>query len=183
MKKNNLAWLLVLAIISLFAACKKEPTQQDELSKLPPATQSGANTFGCLVNSKAWIKQTDCKFLCDPAFKIVYDAGYGGNLAIEANYLNSSQNIDQGIVIGIDSTNFKSQFLYDQSTASTIGFTFIDHNYFIRSWDTLVQTTGNIILTKYNLTTEIISGNFEFTLTNGSEFIKVTNGRFDYKLF
>ena len=46
--KNCLPFLLVLF---LFTACKKEITE------LPPATQTGANTFGAKVNGEFWIPQ------------------------------------------------------------------------------------------------------------------------------
>ena len=36
--------------------CKKDdPKPKTELEKLPPATQEGKDTFGCLVNGKAWV--------------------------------------------------------------------------------------------------------------------------------
>src|SRR6185503_9360933 len=44
--------LLLLSVL-LTGNCKKDNI--DELSKLPPATQSGANTFGCLINGSAFI--------------------------------------------------------------------------------------------------------------------------------
>ena len=184
MKKNNTLWLLLLALCSIFAACKKDRPPKTELEKLPPATQTGANTFGCLLNGQAWVAHTDCKYLCDPAFKIHYDAGNGGNLGIESNYANSSLNINQTILIGIDSTNYKSDFFYNQMNSLHIGFSFVDQNLYTRSWDSMVETKGNMILTKYDLQNGIISGTFEFSLTKpGNQIISVTNGRFDYKLF
>ncbi len=39
--------LLVGSLTLISASCKKEKTGADGL---PPATQTGANTFGCLVN-------------------------------------------------------------------------------------------------------------------------------------
>ncbi len=70
--------LLFFSLSGIFASCKKESTPQDELSKLPPATQTGANTFSCLVNGKAWVAQTDCRLICDPAFRLYYDGAGGG---------------------------------------------------------------------------------------------------------
>jgi len=42
--------LIFIFCIFLFINCKK-----NELDALPPATQNGANTFGCLVNGNAWV--------------------------------------------------------------------------------------------------------------------------------
>ena len=44
------AILMILLWLPMLAACKK-----NELNALPPATQVGANTFGCLVDGKAWV--------------------------------------------------------------------------------------------------------------------------------
>ena len=41
--------LLLAALLGL-SQCKKH----DPESALPPATQTGASTFGCLVNGQAW---------------------------------------------------------------------------------------------------------------------------------
>src|SRR5579872_6630822 len=42
----------VIGLVLMSASCKKEipPSPQSELSILAPATQTGANTVGCLVN-------------------------------------------------------------------------------------------------------------------------------------
>ncbi|UOQ73224.1 hypothetical protein [Hymenobacter cellulosilyticus] len=42
---------LLLAILPLLQ-CKSDVTGPE--SQLPPATQNGANTFGCLVNGRPW---------------------------------------------------------------------------------------------------------------------------------
>ncbi len=43
--------LLLAALLGLSQCKKKDP---DPVDQLPPATQTGANTFGCLVNGQAW---------------------------------------------------------------------------------------------------------------------------------
>ncbi|MBS1557911.1 MAG: hypothetical protein JST69_04210 [Bacteroidetes bacterium] len=48
--------MLLLASCDLFK--KNDPKPLTELEKLPPATQTGKNTFGCLVNGKAVIAST-----------------------------------------------------------------------------------------------------------------------------
>ena len=56
-------YLIISCCLTLLmaAGCKKETTLENELAKLPPATQTGANTFGCLLNGKAWVAQNkDC---------------------------------------------------------------------------------------------------------------------------
>ena len=58
--------LLVLSFILLSSSCKKQIVQPvNELSLLPAATQTGAGTFGCLLNGVAFVpKKPD--FLRNP---------------------------------------------------------------------------------------------------------------------
>src|SRR5437773_8453594 len=47
-------WIFIsLLLCSLFLSnsCRKQKNEE----QLPPATQTGANTFGCLVDGKVWI--------------------------------------------------------------------------------------------------------------------------------
>jgi hypothetical protein len=48
-------YILYVFLLAVAVSCKKEKDANPELLKLPLATQSGANTCGCLVNGKAWI--------------------------------------------------------------------------------------------------------------------------------
>ncbi|HYG02765.1 MAG TPA: hypothetical protein VD927_09980 [Chryseosolibacter sp.] len=48
---------ILLAFLTGCNGCKlddPQPAPKTELEKLPPATQEGKNTFGCLVNGMAW---------------------------------------------------------------------------------------------------------------------------------
>src|SRR5947209_256007 len=42
-------FLTLILLVLLNSSCKKE------VDKLPPAIQTGANTFGCLIDGKAWV--------------------------------------------------------------------------------------------------------------------------------
>lgn len=48
----------LLAMLLLAANCKK-PKHENPIDQLPPETQIGANTFGCLVDGKAFIPNGD----------------------------------------------------------------------------------------------------------------------------
>lgn len=69
-----------LTILSLAAACLTQchhsdpgPTKPED--QLPPATQTGAGTFGCLINGQPW---TPAGYDGHPNFITTYDAGYAG---------------------------------------------------------------------------------------------------------
>ncbi len=178
--------LLALAIPILLIACKKEKPLT-ELEKLPPATQTGANTFGCLVNGKAWVAQrNDCSIICDPSFKMYYDGSGGGSISLLALMINSTNNIDQEIIISFDSSNYKQIFVFDNTPHVKFAYTDYNSNSTcgdLHSIDSGINAIGNIKFQKYDLTSGIISGTFEFTLTKpGCPMISITDGRFDKKL-
>ncbi|MEJ7683716.1 MAG: hypothetical protein WKG06_38820 [Segetibacter sp.] len=51
--------LLILLSAFLFnISCKKQNICTDPVCQLPPATQTGANTFACLVDGKPWTANT-----------------------------------------------------------------------------------------------------------------------------
>jgi len=173
--------LFILLPLLLAASCKKDKLA-DELSKLPPATQTGANTFGCLVNGKAWIPDNGCTLLCPQALKFYYDNSNGGLFAITAKW--KLNNREETIVIGLDSMNYKNSFHFEPNETS-VRLSFnnkagCDLSFLI---DKNVETTGVVLINRFDLTNALISGTFDFTLSKlGCETIRITNGRFDAKL-
>ena len=67
---------VILLSTLLGASCKKTNTPSPT-DQLPPTTQTGANTFGCLVNGKVWIpKGYECNTKPNPS--ITYDFDFNG---------------------------------------------------------------------------------------------------------
>src|SRR5258705_5883613 len=63
---NLVGFCIVVTGLTLLPNCNKnQPKPKTELEKLPPATQTGAYTFGCLVNGKAWVPQSSVDFSSD----------------------------------------------------------------------------------------------------------------------
>jgi len=50
MRKINLILLIILPLLAL--QCNKDP---EPIEQLPEATQTGKNTFGCLVDGEVWL--------------------------------------------------------------------------------------------------------------------------------
>ena len=46
---------VMLVMFASCNSCKKELTTEDLVAQLPPATQTGANTFGCLIDGKPYV--------------------------------------------------------------------------------------------------------------------------------
>ena len=179
-KKFSLFLLICLA----FCACKKE---RSELDKLPAATQTGANTFGCLVNGRAWIAGIDCSLLCPSAILVDYDPAKGGHISIKTKYLNLNENADQSIGIGLDSVKFK-RIYKTQPDSLQMGVNYrnsyaaVNCRLFLPN-DPKVISKGLIQVTKFDLAQGIIAGTFDYTVSiAGCETVHFTNGRFDVKL-
>ncbi len=178
-------YLLLLATIVLCSLqCRKTPRPPaTDIPGLPPATQTGANTLGFLLNGQPWTPQgsngtANLSIDFDPGI----DNGILGILGYRVlNASNSSQ-----IVLGIrDSLNFiKPPQSYRIGKPSMGGLIFSDQFFCTRDSDDNTNfCEGFIRIQKLDRINRIISGSFECKLFNPScgDTIKITNGRFDMK--
>ncbi len=190
MKKYNIIWLLLIAICSTFTACKKCKTEVPltELEKLPAMTQTGANTFGCLVNGIAWLpngKKSD-GWLGKPNLDVYINLGPSfRTFGINAGQYN---NLNSRISFGTSKILQIGEYIYDFSNIDNE----INFNYSSSPWgsptleysipyELLTYRKGKFTVTKYDT---IIAGTFEieFCKSNSTDTIRITNGRFDMKL-
>jgi hypothetical protein len=163
--------LLLLGVMTSLESCdlfEKSSKPKTELEKLPPATQEGKNTFGCLVDGKAWVTKTS----------IDADAYYQeGLLFITASVITS--NSDQIITMS----------LFDLSLSEK-EYALAEHpEIFGRLRDlknnceylTSSSYTGKLIITHFDQINFIISGTFEFEAYSNDcdKIVKITHGRFD----
>ncbi len=84
-----------LLFVILHTQCEKDTPDPNNIPGLPPATQIGANTFGCLVNGEPWqnSKRDDLSLDLD----LGLDNGTFGIVA----YREESTMIKSQIVIGV----------------------------------------------------------------------------------
>ena len=186
--KNNSLLLFCVAIFLCFcfAQCKKTklPIALTELEKLPPITQTGANTFGCLVDGVAWLPNgsrpqnggSNIQVYVDPTFQ-------GGRFSITGHQYNNYQS-----KLNFGSSNCTSGGSFDISqSANGIGYTRFLNNINtceFSSFDAGTFRKGIFIITRYDLANGIFSGTFDFTIKSQAcgDTIRITNGRFDVKL-
>jgi hypothetical protein len=179
MKPQTLFYFLLTILITA-AGCKKHKNN-DPVDKLPPATQTGANTLGFLLNGEPWTPQG---FNGTANLSIDYDPGFNNGILGIVAYRTISATDKTQFIIGVsDSMNFlsipTSLNISKHSLAavsySTKDYCDINHN------DTTVYSSGTITLTKLDKTSRIISGIFQATLYKQScgDTIKITEGRFD----
>ena len=183
MKKHCVLWFLLLAIFSLYVSCKKSnenfSTQQDIL---PPVTQIGANTFGCLVNGKIYIPR-GYRGNGTPNPNIIYSLGLNGlpYLQIDAGQFEKNNQV-ASFVMNIDSlTSVGVYSIY--TTKKQVGFgSALFPNCGTLPADTVQFKTGLINVTSYNLSNRIIAGTFNFKIKPyNCDTLFITEGRFDIK--
>lgn len=145
-----------------------EPTPKTELEKLPPETQEGKNTFGCLVNGKAWVVVSSTRA------SGVYQAGI---LSISGSILKPQV---QDIAINIEEVSDPIEVgrEYDLTSIpnnrATIFYS-LDCQYEAEN-----TVSGNLIITRLDRVNHIVAGVFSFvTSITGCDTLTITHGRFD----
>lgn len=174
-------YIILASCLAMFigAGCKKNKTKT-ELEKLPAITQNGANTFGCLINGKAWTPKGN-QF--KPNFFIIVDPSFqNGNFDLRA-YQYKNQKFERINIFSNDIRNIGNYSIAPKRLVSLDFRSEFSTCYYLHSIDNF--SSGYLKITKYDLQNGIISGQFECTLYDSAincDTIKITNGRFDYKL-
>jgi hypothetical protein len=188
MKKYQTFLTCLLASLLLGASCKKTKTEPPltELEKLPAITQTGANTFGCLVDGVAWLPNGSKPQTGGPNIQLYVDPTFqGGAFYVTGHKYNSPTS-----KVSIGSGNCTNTGLYNLTnnvnSASYLKTILGSLPCELRSDDNGIYKFGYLNVTKYDLNSGIFSGTFEFKLYNSQSLcgdtITITNGRFDVKL-
>lgn len=187
MKPSKLLFkFLLLFCFFIFSQCKKEK-DKTPIEQLPPETQTGANTFGCLVNGQA--------------FKPGGAQLSGGSL--NAIYQNIFPNTRSGYVFAISAKNHQEYCKYKQvgfgfdSVSMRIGVynleqkvngkggggyleTYCNQPYIEFLTNEIVR--GQLDLKKFDSINQIACGTFWFKAVNDiGDTVNVTEGRFDVR--
>ena len=171
--------LLLAALLGLSQCKKNDP---DPLSQLPPATQTGANTFGCLVNGQPWTPQGYNGF---SNYQVDFDPTYRkGILIIHVYRYDNTITAFQSMIIGGDSIRQAGKYEFNSYTYSA-EFSDTGRSSGCQEYSSFQNATceGVLEVTRMDRSAGIVSGTFEFTVAKaGCDTIKVTQGRFDKKL-
>jgi hypothetical protein len=156
MKRKIKIILLLLSIGLSSMQCIKK--YEEPKPTLPAETQTGANTFGCLVNGEVWLPKSK-SFIS------------GISTTIQVNILNiGAMRGNESIGIKIRDLDQKGDYNLPSNTST--GYT--------KNEIEFIPTKGIITITKYDKSNQIISGRFWFNAENSNgEIIHVTDGRFD----
>jgi hypothetical protein len=189
MTKQRL-WLALLVLIATLTQCSscKENVNPD----LPPEAQTGAGTFACRVNGQVWIyKDPTDIFSSKPTTNWSFDPSeHGGRLDITAIRTDTEKGINEQIGLLADSLTLRNIAKLDsKNNDMSLFYT----NYKISKCNDFFSkiqidtskrflSKGNVIITKLDLKTKIISGRFDCTIfQTGCDTLKITEGRFDLK--
>jgi hypothetical protein len=164
----------------LLTQCGKSTDTPVPLDELPPATQTGANTFGCFVNDQVWTPG-------NRNATVTYALNYNnGNLELTVYRVpdaNSARR--QTLALGVNFVTRAGTYPLDLA-ATASGASFTDRaqpapcNSF--SYVDISFRTGTLTVTRLDQQAGIIAGTFKFTLAkSGCDTVRVNNGRFDQK--
>ncbi|GAC1597219.1 MAG: hypothetical protein NVS3B19_19590 [Ginsengibacter sp.] len=177
--KHMLQNAFVLMISIFIIQCKKTPQSKTELEKLPPITQNGSNTLGCLINGIAWLPNDNSN---SRNFKLQVDPGFAeGSFTLAAYQVDNKGNITHFSFGSLKCKNSGVYFLSDSGQVFTYSDTKVSC-----SFENLpgVYRSGSFTITRYDLTSRIFSGTFEYTIFDKTcgDTLHFTNGRFDKQL-
>ncbi len=174
--------LVFSTLLLALASCKKE------ITALPPATETGANTFGARVDSSFFVPQGVGSIPDNDILKARYPLATH-NLTINAQNLASTPNEKE---FEIFIANVTTPGTYLLNTTTTQGSLGANYGYYVKrnitpqnEWMTNSTYTGAVTITKLDTINHFVSGTFYFNainLYNSPQPIAVTEGRFDIKL-
>ena len=152
--------------------------------KLPPETQVGANTIGCLVNGQIF---TPKKSFLSSGYQCYYQQLFAGDsglvFLVSGADLSNSSNI-KDISIGISGVKIKQGLQIPLTDGTQIGngrgqYTGGNVQYEYIYYTTKILT-GMMYIKKFDEINNIAAGTFWFTAVNSfGDTARVTEGRFD----
>ena len=171
----------VFLVSVLFASCMIDfttsPRKPDEL---PPKTQTGANTIGCLLNGKVFLPRSG-------GMAIGLTNSCGGNLFSVgiSDYFNTEANaIQMALYPLLDTAYLISN--YDSSSSNNMNFKVVNysgHNGIQFYCYPVNQYSGHLSFSKRDTVNHILSGTFWFDAidTTNNTVVQVRDGRFDLR--
>ena len=179
--------MLYVSLVLLTQCSHSKQSDPSPVSQLPPATQTGANTFGCLVNGRAYVPggnngTANFALLYEPAtstYQFSQFNAYTYNITASRKYINlycgpitASQRI---FSISLDINSMLplggAVGCYDGPEGDFCNDKGLKYRH------------GQLVITRLDEQAGVIAGTFEFTsVTTKGDTLKVTQGRFDSKL-
>ena len=173
--------ILLLFATLLLSCCNKQdiPVPTNPVDQLPPATQTGANTFGCLLDGQIFKPGlTHNSYQC---FYQLVDGEYYFLVAAS----NMKNNILKDISVGTQKRSIsegQTVQLSENIFGNAIGRYFIGNNVtgVVENYHTSSINTGELKISKLDFTHNIVSGTFWYDVKDNQGVIhQIWDGRFD----
>jgi hypothetical protein len=194
---------ILLPLLFLFILGCSKDENNDPLAGLPPETQTGANTFGCLIDGKLYLPRCYPPSLVFPEWGMILWGSYGNEdyNEVEVRDLKSAYSFRLLLHIHEIEANREGSYQIDESNGygdidgldhSYLHCVLFDENEQIYKKYVSFENSGTITITKFlrsqdnNNNGKILSGTFSSRMRNildPADEIEITNGRFDINTF
>lgn len=189
MKKTILIFMTTMLLI----ACSDDSNPGDGL---PPETQTGANTFGCLIDGKLLVPRSGNNNIVNPLWGAIL---WGGIPNVEdyreLEIIDYKSSKSASLLLHMDEidSNGVGEYIIDESNGMN-NIDGLDHTYLhcivfdenTNSYQQYVsyENSGLLIIKYIQFNGLVISGTFNCrvrNIQNPNDEIQITNGRFDIK--
>lgn len=173
--------ILLFALTLTLSCCNKDDNPFLSKDQLPAETQTGANTVGCLINGQVYLPSQsginspiNCQYeyINNEFFFIMSfsdDKNSGPNVSVQTLRINLSQG---------------ETYILNKNSIDNGDFTGGGGAYRLSSTNkyyTNAIKTGELKITRVDLSNSIISGTFWFDAINSNgEIVQIRSGRFDW---
>lgn len=176
MKKTLLILASCLLILSIASCQEDDDNTDDPISQLPPATQTGENTFGALLDGEPFIPSgginpLDCQYqLIDGErfFQLQGNQTVEDFNIIALSLSTIAREIEEGATY---------QLLEEREGNASGAYSFNGDLFFTNS-----MQSGEMTITKLDLNSQIVSGTFFYDVIDGNgDLREIREGRFDMR--
>lgn len=173
---------LILLLLTTFTlcCCNKDDNPFSSSDQLPAETQTGANTVGCLVNGEVYLPSqsginspVNCFYQLDNGeffFSLAFadDKNHGPEVSVGTSKIN----------LQVGQTYILNKNPVDNGDYTGGGGAYRLNS--LNKYYTNTLKTGELKITRLDLSNSIISGTFWFNAVNSAgETVQIRSGRFD----
>jgi hypothetical protein len=175
--------LPALTLLPLLTQCTKdEPGPAKPEDQLPPITQTGRMSFGCLINGQPF---RPTPIFLKTTYLLNYDPTYGGGslLMKVQKYTGKAPIISQFLTIATGNITKVGTYPFSLGQITSVDYTDDSKKIACQEYGNRKTATylgGQLVITRLDVKEGIFSGTFAFKLAQpGCDTLRITHGRFD----
>ncbi|TVQ78087.1 MAG: hypothetical protein EA358_05425 [Flavobacteriales bacterium] len=191
MKNSHLIlFFSVIALLACLTSCQKDDTSNPPLpDELPPITQTGEQTFGCLLNGEVWVPKHYSNSIVNPpvVLQASWDRWNGDIFSIIAYHRrkdDSSINETMAIYTFPDFIGDTAYFEYNETGRRVTYYYTPYKNGPFNVYRSIATNRSWVYLSRFDTINRIASGTFSIDLLNiedNQDTISIREGRFDVR--